>query len=133
MGIADTISHLLGSATYINVILLLVSSTSEHLVLVIGTINRTPDIHIGKVTIIQRTDFTLISNEIVRTQDFSQFGYLFKTERSTEVYLRFTFFSALSSNDDYTICTTGTINGCGRSIFQYVDALNFRGGDITNA
>ena len=119
MGIADTISHLLGSATYINVILLLVSSTSEHLVLVIGTINRTPDIHIGKVTIIQRTDFTLISNEIVRTLDFSQFGYLFKT--------------ALGSNDDYTICTTGTINGCGRSIFQYVDALNFRGSDITNA
>ena len=33
-------------------------------------------------------------------------------------------FSLFRGNDDYSVCTTRTINGCGRRIFQYINRFN---------
>ena len=54
-------------------------------------------------------------------------GYFLETYITVKCNSRFSVFTtALGSNNDYTISTTGTVDSCSRSIFQDVDCFNFR-------
>ena len=47
-----------------------------------------------------------------------------------EFHRRRTYFAMLGGYDNYTICSTNSIHGTGRSIFQDRERLNLRGGNV---
>ena len=132
MSITYTVGQLFATPSHIHIILLLITCSSEYLILIVNTIDWFPDIHIIIISVIQRTDFTLISHKIIRTHHFGHFSHFLKTERSAKIHLNLSFFTTLGSNDNYTISTTCTVNSCRRSIFQDINTLNFRRSNVTD-
>ena len=128
----DVVLDILGTTAYVHVILFLVTCTAEYLILIVTSFDRLPNIEIVVVTIVSATQLILIVCIVVWRHSLHQLRNLLVAERSIEVYLSLTLRTALGCYDDNTVGTTGTIDGCRRSILQYVDALNFARSDVAD-
>ena len=133
MRIADTVLQLLATTAYIDIILLLVTGTSKHLILIIEPVHRTPNVHIAVIAMFAHIYLILISHIIIRVKYFGKAGYLLHAERSSKIHLHFSLFTAFGRNDDNSVGATCTINSGRRGIFQHIDALNLGRGDIADA
>ena len=128
----DVVLDILGTTAYVHVILFLVTCTAEYLILIVTSFDRLPNIEIVVVTIVSAAQLILIVCIVIWRHSLHQLGNLLVAERSIEVYLSLTLRTALGCYDDNTIGTTGTIDGCSGSIFQYVDSLDFARSDVAD-
>ena len=128
----DVVFQVLGTTAYVHVILLLVTCTAEYLILIVTSFDRLPDVEVVVVTIVSATQLILIVCIVVWRHSLYQLRYFLVAERSIEVHLGLALRTALGCNDDNTIGTTGTIDGCRGSILQHVDALDFARSDVAD-
>ena len=128
----DVVFQVLGTTVYVHVILLLVTCTAEYFILIVTSFDRLPDVEVVVVTIVSATQLILIVCIVVWRHSLYQLRYFLVAERSIEVHLGLALRTALGCNNDNTIGTTGTIDGCSGSILQYVDSLDFAWSDIAD-
>ena len=79
-----------------------------------------------------RIDFLLIIYIFIRRKDIRQIIGLLYTNIRVHIYHCLTDFTTLSSHQNHTISTLGTIDCRRRSIFQYTDILDITGRNIIN-
>ena len=76
MRIAYIILELLGSTTYVGIILYLITCTTEYVILIIGAGYGFPYSHIFPFTVIVGgSGFTLIKYVVIRAENFLEFRY----------------------------------------------------------